>query len=56
MAILAMAYYKLDDRKKAEEFRSQLKEAMKLDAFKDDEECKSFLIEVNSLFDRDTDD
>ena len=50
-AILAMSHFKLDELEKASEYREKLDQAIKLDVFKDDEECKSFATEVNSLFD-----
>ena len=50
-AILAMSYFKLNNNEKANVYRDKLKKAMKLDEFKDDEDCLSFLAEVNELFD-----
>ncbi|MDB2686185.1 tetratricopeptide repeat protein, partial [Mariniblastus sp.] len=50
-AILAMSHFKLGEMDKADEYREKLDEAIKLDIFKDDQECKSFLKEVEDLFD-----
>lgn len=48
--ILAMSHFKLGNFEKANDYREQLNLAMKLDSFKDDKECLSFLKEVDELF------
>jgi hypothetical protein len=53
LSILATSHLKLGEMEKANEFRKQMEEAMKLEVFKDDEECKSFAAEVAALFDAD---
>ena len=50
-AFLAMSYFQLANKDKASEYRKKLTEAMKLDAFKNDEECLNFVKEVDALFD-----
>ena len=50
-AFIAMSHFKLGDKEKANEYRVKLNEAMKLNAFKNDEECLSFVQEVKSLLD-----
>ena len=52
LAILAMSHFELGDHEKANDYRARLNEAIKLDVFKDDEECQLFFAEVNVLFDR----
>ena len=49
-AILAMSHFNLDEIEKAGEYRRNFNEAMKQDAFKDDEECNSFAAEVGEMF------
>ena len=50
LAILAMSHRQLGNQTEATEFREQLNELMKQDAFKDDKDCQAFLAEVNELF------
>ena len=50
-AVLAMSYKELGNDTQAIEHRRQLDKSMKLDVFKNDEECKSFLVETKTLFD-----
>ncbi len=49
LAFLAMSHFQLGDRDTADEFREKLNVAMKLDAFKNDEECLGFVKEVDAL-------
>lgn len=48
-AILAMSHFKLGEKETANEYRDKLNEALKLDAFKNDQECRSFAKEVATL-------
>jgi Flp pilus assembly protein TadD len=48
---LAMSHFQLDQTEQANRFRDQLNEAMKLDAWRDNEEAQQFVTEVNELFD-----
>jgi WD40 repeat protein len=50
LAVLAMSHLELDNVEEAKEYRKHLDAAIKLDAFKDDEECQSFAEEVETLF------
>ena len=49
-AILAMSYSKLSETETANDYRERFQEAMKLDAFQNDAECKSFSAEVETTF------
>lgn len=49
-AILAMSYSELDETEKANDYRDRFPTSMKLDAFKNDETCKSFSVEVMRTF------
>ena len=49
-AILSMSHFKLAEKDKAKDYRQKLNEAMKLEVFKDDNDCKSFAAEVEQLF------
>jgi len=51
LAILALSYHKLDNIAEANRFRKQLNDIMEQENFKNDEDSKSFLSEVNELFD-----
>ena len=51
LAVLAMSHHKLGNQAEASNFRKQLNDIMKNDEFKDDQDSKSFLLEVNKLFD-----
>ena len=51
-AFLAMSHFQLGNKEAADVYRKKLTEAMKLDPFKDDEECLGFVKEVDALFDR----
>ena len=50
LAIMAMSHLQLGKQSEASDFRKRMSQSMKLDAFKDDEECKTFVAEVNALF------
>jgi hypothetical protein len=50
LAILAISYRKLGNAEQANDYRHQLNEAMKMDAFKNDNECQSYLAEVDEFF------
>ena len=45
-----MSHFQLGNKDEANKYREQLTEAMKLDAFKDDEDCQNFVQEVDILF------
>ena len=49
-AILAMSYSELDETEKANDYRDRFHTSMKLDAFKNDESCKPFTVEVMKTF------
>ncbi|MEM9827457.1 MAG: tetratricopeptide repeat protein [Planctomycetota bacterium] len=51
LAFLAMSYHQLGKAREAETYRRQFLEAMKKDAFRDDEECLGFARELVKLFD-----
>ena len=51
-AVLALSYFKTDRFDEADEYRKKLVEAMKLPEFADDLECKSWLQEVNDIFNK----
>ena len=50
-AIVAMSHFKRGDKEKANEYRKKYDDTMKLDAFKNDAETRSFGEEVEALFD-----
>ena len=51
LAILAMSHFKLGNKNEANKYRGKLTETMKLDPFKDHDECLRHVKEVNTLFD-----
>ena len=51
LAVLAMCHHKLGNVKKANEYRRQLIDSMKSNAYENDKDCISFLAEANVLFD-----
>lgn len=50
LAFLAMSHFQLGKKGQADEYRNQFVNAMKQDAFKDDEACLGFAKEVEALF------
>lgn len=50
LAFLAMSHFQLGHKDEAEEYRKQFSEAMKLAAFKDDQECIGFAEEARTIF------
>ena len=50
LAILAMSHFQLDNKNEANKYRDKLAETMKLDPFKEHEECLGHVKEVNALF------
>ena len=50
LAVLAMANQELGNTEQVEKYRAQFAEAMKSEAFKNDDECRSFQAEVKAMF------
>jgi tetratricopeptide (TPR) repeat protein len=49
-AILAMSYSELGEMEPADDYREKFNTTMRLDAFKDDEDCISLGLEVETMF------